>query len=299
MRTVGVVGAGVIGASVAHALVMSGLDAIVYDVSADALDRLEPAVRTADRMLRLRGPQATGPGSTQARARGQLVTATSMAGLASAGLVIENVTEDVDVKLAVHEQLDALLPPGTVVAVNTSAVPISRLALATAHPERMVGAHFMNPVALSEAVEVIRTPYTAPATLATLQELLAQLGKTAVVIGDSAGFVINRCLMMMINEAADLLDDVGASPADVDKLFRSCLGHRSGPLQTADLIGLDTVVRTLMVLAGYYGPARFTASPRLRRLVDTGHLGRKTGRGFYDYTPAGLPAPVPAGREHS
>jgi 3-hydroxybutyryl-CoA dehydrogenase len=284
LGTVGVVGAGVIGSSLTHALVTAGLNVIVHDVSGDALDRIEPTIKTIDRMLRLRGmTPGTGP-------RGRLSTTTALADVAGVDLLVENITEDIDLKLELHRQLDKLLPPDTVVAVNTSAVPISRLALATGHPGRVVGTHFMNPVALSEAVEVVRTPCVSPAAMDAVLALLTHLGKSAVVVADSAGFVINRCLMMMINEAADLLDDVESSPADVDRLFRSCLGHRSGPLQTADLIGIDTVVRTLAVLSDYYGPARFTASPRLRRMVDMGQLGRKSGRGFYDYAAGGRPA---------
>ncbi|KOG88073.1 3-hydroxyacyl-CoA dehydrogenase family protein [Streptomyces varsoviensis] len=272
---VGVVGAGVIGCSVAHAVARAGAPVTLYDNSPKALDSVADTLRTAERITRLRkGRAALAP-----------VTPTSdPRRLADCEVVIENVTEDIAVKERVHRELDAVLAPESVVAVNTSAVPITRLALATAHPGRVIGAHFMNPVALIDAVEVVRTAYAEPAALERLRSFLSLIGKRSVVVADAAGFVINRCLMMFVNEAADLHAAGVAGPEEIDQLFQDCLGHRSGPLRTADLIGLDTVVRTLEVLAHYYGPARFTPAPLLRQMVDAGRLGRKSGRGFYRYT---------------
>ncbi|MBM2620371.1 3-hydroxyacyl-CoA dehydrogenase family protein [Actinoplanes sp. LDG1-06] len=275
--SVGVVGAGVMGASLAQALVGRGFDTVLLDTDPAALRSAADAVAAADRLTRLRrGAPQTPPG--------QLTYASSTAALAGCRIVVENITEDPAAKEKVHRELDAVLAADTVVAVNTSAVPISGLALATEHPERVLGSHFMNPVALSEMVEVIRSPYTADWALDRMHDLIGALDKSAVVVGDVAGFVINRCLMMFVNEAAALLDDDVATPQQVDRLFRGCLGHRTGPLRTADVIGVDTIVRTLDVLAEHHGPDRFTPSARLRRMVADGHLGRKSGQGFYRYS---------------
>jgi 3-hydroxyacyl-CoA dehydrogenase len=276
-HAVGIVGAGVMGSSLAQALVDRGIDTVLHDSDPDALRAAADRVGDGDRVTRLRRGAPQGP-------KGRLEYATSLHELAGTRLVVENITEDPAAKEKVHRELDAVLGADTVVAVNTSAIPVTGLALATAHPGRVLGAHFMNPVALSSMVEVIRTPYTTPEALTALREVAGLLGKDTVVVNDVAGFVINRCLMMFVNEAAALLDDGVATPAQVDQLFRGCLGHRTGPLRTADLIGLDTVALTLDVLAEHHGPERFTPSARLRRMVQEGHLGRKSGKGFYHYS---------------
>lgn len=275
--TVGVVGGGVMGISLVQALVTAGIDTVLTDNDPDVLARAPARLSAAGRLARL----STVPA---AASRGHLELTKDLTDLHGCELVIENVVESQQVKEHVHQRLDAVLAEYAVVAVNTSAVPITGLAVATSHPERMVGAHFMNPVATSAMVEVVRTTYTARWALETLDRVLDLLGKTSVVVADAAGFVINRCLMMFISEAAALLDDQVATPQQVDQLFRGCLGHRTGPLRTADIIGIDTIVRTLDVLSAHYGPERFTAAPRLRHMVAEGRIGRKAGHGFYDYS---------------
>lgn len=276
IRTVGVVGAGVMGVSLAHALTAAGLDVVLHDTSPDALARAEGEVARASRLARLSLGRST-------RATGSLRLSSSLADVAGCALVVENVTEDAGLKSTVHRELDAILPGEAIVAVNTSAVPITEVALAGEHPGRVVGAHFMNPVATSSMVEVIRTEHTSDRAIDVLREVLDALGMEMVVVEDAAGFVINRCLMMFVNEAAALLDDGVASAAQVDRLFRGCLGHRTGPLRTADVIGIDTIVDTLRVLSDHYGPERFTPCTRLTAMVREGHLGRKSGQGFYNY----------------
>ncbi|WP_327004488.1 3-hydroxyacyl-CoA dehydrogenase family protein [Dactylosporangium sp. NBC_01737] len=276
---VGVVGAGVMGASLAQALTARGVATVLQDADPAALQEAAHRIAAGDRLARLTAGGSGGP----ADGPGRLSYVTATEELAHCALVIENVTEDARVKEALHDRLDRILDPGAVVAVNTSAIAVSGLALVTGHPERVVGAHFMNPVATSSMVEVIRTPYTAQWALDRLGALVRRLGKDSVVVADATGFVINRCLMMFINEAAAVLDDDVASPQQVDRLFRGCVGHRTGPLRTADIIGIDTIVHTLRVLTDAYGPERFTPSARLLRMVRDGHLGRKTGRGFYIY----------------
>jgi 3-hydroxyacyl-CoA dehydrogenase len=274
--TVGVVGGGVMGISLVQALLTAGIDTVLTDNDPGVLAGVPARLSAAERLARL----STGQGATR---RGNLTLPADITALAACDLVIENVVEHQEVKEQVHQRLDEVLDERAAVAVNTSAVPITGLALGTRRPERMVGAHFMNPVAASSMVEVIRTSYTAPWALETLSQVITLLGKQSVVVGDAAGFVINRCLMMFISEAAALLDDGVATPPQVDKIFRGCLGHRTGPLRTADIIGIDTVVRTLDVLSAHYGPERFSPAPRLRQMVADGHLGRKTGQGFYSY----------------
>ncbi|WP_329563899.1 3-hydroxyacyl-CoA dehydrogenase family protein [Kitasatospora sp. NBC_01266] len=285
--TLGIVGAGVIGSSLAQAVLDSGLDVVLHDNDPQALANAEQRMATERRMARL--------GGRRPAAEGTLTLATELSALAAADLVVENIVEDEAAKTEVHRRLDQVLAPRTVVAVNTSAVPVTSLALATDHPDRVLGAHFMNPVGLTTMVEAVRTPHTAPWAVEALRDLLARMGKSTVVVDDAPGFVINRCLMIFVNEAAALLDDGVASPLEVDRLFQGCLGHRSGPLRTADLIGVDTVVRTLEVLARQFGaegarrpegpqrPERFEPCARLRRMVADGHLGRKSGHGFFTY----------------
>lgn len=274
---VGIIGAGVMGLSLAHAVTAAGIAVVVVDTDDTARAAAETELRQQRRLARLAS------GREQTGAVGALRTSSDIDAVHDCRLVIENVTEDPEIKRAVHRDLDRVLQPDAVVAVNTSAVPISSIALGYADPSRVVGAHFMNPVATSSMVEVIRAETTSDHALDTLGALLQALDKSAVVVQDAAGFVINRCLMMFINEAADLVDQSVATVAQVDRLFRGCLGHRTGPLRTADLIGIDTIVDTLKVLADHYGPERFTPSVALVEMVRTGKLGRKTGAGFYDY----------------
>ncbi|GIG41812.1 3-hydroxyacyl-CoA dehydrogenase family protein [Cellulomonas phragmiteti] len=274
---VGVVGAGVMGVSLVHALLAAGLDVVLHDRDPGALDAAPGRVRSARRVARL------SRGRAGAEQEGALRVVGDLAELAGCGLVVENVTEDEQVKEQVHRDLDRVLDGRTVVAVNTSAVPITPLAVLGAHPDRVLGAHFMNPVATSQMVEVVRTAHTSDRALGVLTGVLDRLGIAMTVVEDVPGFVINRCLMMFVNEAAALLDDGVATPAQVDRLFRGCLGHRTGPLRTADVIGIDTIVDTLHVLAAHHGPERFTPSRRLVAMLEAGELGRKSGKGFYHY----------------
>ncbi|MEV0694515.1 3-hydroxyacyl-CoA dehydrogenase family protein [Streptomyces sp. NPDC050388] len=276
-QPVGVVGAGTIGVSVAHALARSGVPVVIHDVVPDARARVRSGMADLERLATLRrGKGASADVSVTA----------DLADLARTSLVVENVVEDPAVKVEVHTALGQVLPESTVVAVNTSAVPITTLGTALGDPRQAVGVHFMNPVALIDTVEVVSTPFTGEESLRTVKSLLRHMGKRPVVVEDRAGFVINRSLMLFVNEAIATLDDGVADARKVDQLFRGCLGHRSGPLQTADLIGLDTVRDTLLVLREHHGD-KFTPAPLLDRLVAEGRLGRKSGSGFYDYSRTG------------
>ncbi|MGW4685563.1 3-hydroxyacyl-CoA dehydrogenase family protein [Streptomyces sp. NPDC004244] len=273
--TLGVLGAGVIGSSVAHAAAAAGYTVTLVDSDAAALDTARAAVRRHRRLATLLGGEPAPAPDIRAT--------TDLAALAGVGLVVENTTESEAAKRALYPELEKVLAPGTTIAANTSAVPIGRLAEQLADPGRVVGVHFMNPVDRIDMVEVVRGRGTSDAAMQDVDLMLRRLGKKAVVVQDAPGFVINRVLMPVVNLAAAVVADGVATPSQVDDLFKGCLGHTSGPLRTADLIGIDTVVRTLEVLHDHYGTDEFATHPALRRMVDQGLLGTKSGRGFYSY----------------
>jgi len=275
--SVAVVGAGVIGTSVAYACLQSGYDVTLIDRPTKNWDSVQTAMRRHHRLNRLVRPGVEGA------AFPRLACSTDLADAANANLIVENVTETWEAKRDVYAGLRHAGADHTHIAVNTSAFPIDRLAKEAPDPARVIGVHFMNPVSAIDTVEVVRGPRTSDATLNTVLGFLARLGKRAIVVNDAPGFVINRILMVMVNQAAQIADEGVASATDIDLLFKGCLGHRMGPLRTADLIGIDTVVHTLDVLRDATGDPIFTPAARLLAMVDRGELGMKTGLGFYDY----------------
>ncbi|MEV0382598.1 3-hydroxyacyl-CoA dehydrogenase family protein [Nonomuraea sp. NPDC050643] len=277
---VGVVGAGEIGLGVAADLALNGFRVVLVDNDsarlAAAATNLVKVIRFAP-MLRPGFP--TGPASAVAA-----VTATAdPAELASCRFVVENVTERWQAKREAHRALDAVLPEDAVVAVNTSSIPISELASETVRAEHVIGMHFMNPPYLTSAVEVMRPAAASERTLGRVETLARLLRKKTIVVGDFPGFVSNRISHLFLNEAARVVAEHGVPPKIVDQVFRDCFGHRMGPLQTADLIGLDTVVDTLDRLREATGDPRFESCELLRSMVGEGRLGRKSTSGFYTY----------------
>lgn len=280
VNRVGVVGAGVIGRSVAQALAQSGIDVVLVDLTTAILDEARRSIGHAlksaalfDRTLR------AGHGAVLAR----IETTTDYDALAEAEFIIENTTEEWPVKEDVYRRLARSWRPGRVLAANTSAISIARIAAVTPDPSLVIGMHFMNPVPQKSVVEVIRSPVTSDDTAAAACALVEQLGKRAIVVGDSPGFVTNRVLMLTVNEAIAVVEEGVASARDVDAIFVGCFSHAMGPLATADLIGLDTILRSLNVLQESFNDAKFAARPLLRQMVASGRLGRKSGRGFFDY----------------
>lgn len=278
--TIGVVGAGTIGIGLAQNLADTGHRVTLVDIDGAAL---ELAVRQVGRGLRLSrfsgGASREPADSVLAR-----VTATTDYGqLAEADFVIENVTEDWQVKREVYHKLDDVCAADVVLAANTSCIPITRIAGETRRPSQVIGMHFMNPVPLKPTVELILADQTSPATVRRAQALLAQMGKGSIAVGDAPGFVANRVLMLAVNEAAYIVDEGVADASTVDQIFTSCVGHKMGLLETADLIGLDTVLRSIEVLHESFGGSKYRPCPLLRRLVEAGHLGMKTGQGFHSY----------------
>jgi 3-hydroxybutyryl-CoA dehydrogenase len=208
---------------------------------------------------------------------------TSFDDLDAVDFVIENVVEKWEVKEEVYRRLDAVCPEPCVFGVNTSAISITRVGSVTSRPSQVVGMHFMNPVPLKSMVEVIRGYHTSDDTLEKARTILAEMGKECIVVQDMPGFVSNRVLMLTVNEAIFLVQDGVAPAEDVDRLFKTCFGHKMGPLETGDLIGLDTILYSLEVLYESYNDDKYRPCPLLKKMVHAGLHGRKSGRGFYDY----------------
>ena len=278
---VAVVGAGTIGIGVVTDLVLHGMSAVVVDLSEDILQRARSEVLKNVRVAPLLSK--TLPRVTREQAENRMALTTRLEDAAACDFVIENVTEDWAIKRPVYEKLDRLVPPGVCFGANTSCLSITRIAGVTRRPANVVGVHLMNPVHLMPTVEVIRGLQTSDGAVDTLLALLSRLDKQAITVHDLPGFVSNRISHLFMNEAAFVLQDGLASPEQIDQIFKKCFGHRMGPLETADLIGLDTVMRSLDVLYESFQDPKYRCCPLLRKLVHAGHLGRKTGKGFHSY----------------
>jgi 3-hydroxybutyryl-CoA dehydrogenase len=280
MSTIGVVGAGTIGRGVAQSLAQNGFDVRLIDDRKSQLDSALSEIAKNLRMQRLFTGRDAGPATA---VLDRIEVGVDLDLLVDADFVVENVSENWNVKREVYPELDRVCRAGTQFGVNTSAVPITRLAALTGRADRVIGLHFMNPVPLMDTVEVIRGHFTSDETLEAALGLLAATGKTGIVVGDYSGFVSNRVLMLTINESIFCIQDQVSTAADIDRLFKGCFGHKMGPLETADLIGLDTILNSLTVMYDSYRDGKFRPAPLLRKLVDAGLLGRKTGAGFYTY----------------
>jgi len=278
---IGVVGAGNIGIGVVTDLVLHGLCTVVVDVSDEILQRAQAAVLNNVRCVPLLSK--TLPRITRDEALHRMVLTTKLQDVASCDFVIENVTEDWNIKQRLYEELDRVSPPDVCFGANTSCISITQIGGATRRSAQVIGVHLMNPVHLKPTVEVIRGFHTSERTLDTLLQLFAVLHKEAIVVNDLPGFVSNRISHVFMNEAAFVLQDNVATAEQIDMIFKQCFGHKMGPLETADLIGLDTVVRSLDVLYESFKDPKYRCCPLLRKLVHAGHLGRKTAKGFHAY----------------
>jgi len=280
-KRVGVLGAGNIGIGVVTDLVLHGISTVVVDVSREILQRAQAEVLKNIRFAPLLSK--TLPKVTKEEALQRMTLTTEIAQVASCDFVIENVTEDWSIKKSVYEELERAVPAGVRFGANTSCISITQIGSATRRPADVVGLHLMNPVHLKPTVEVIRGFHTSDAALDTLGALLSRLGKEAVVVQDLPGFVSNRISHLFMNEAAFVLQDGVSTAENIDTIFKKCFGHRMGPLETADLIGLDTVMRSLDVLYESFQDSKYRCCPLLRKFVHAGNLGRKSGKGFYVY----------------
>ena len=281
IESVGVLGVGNIGTEVVTDLVLHGIKVVAFDLTKEILERAKTKVLKNIRFAPLLFKSA--PRVSKDNALKQMHFTTSFADLSSCEFIIENVTEDWHVKKVVYEKLDRVMPSKVCFGANTSCISITKIGSVTERPANVVGIHFMNPVHAQPTVEVIRGYHTSDQTLACLNQLFSQLNKEAIIVEDLPGFVSNRISHLFMNEAAFVLQDNVAPAEKIDAIFRKCFGHKMGPLETADLIGLDTVMHSLDVLYESYHDAKYRCSPLLRKLVHAGNLGRKTGKGFYSY----------------
>ena len=279
--TVGVIGAGTIGTGVVTDLVLHGLNAIVVDISDAALKRAQDEVLKNIRFAPMFSK--TLPRVSRDDALKRMTFTRELRDLAPCEFVIENVPEKWEIKRPIYEQLDAFMPAAACFGVNTSCIPIARVAAVTRRPAQVIGLHAMNPVHLMPTVEVIRSPHTSDDTTSKLLALFAQLGKRAIIVNDSPGFVSNRISHLFMNEATAVLQDGVSTAENIDQIFKQCFGHKMGPLETADLIGLDTVANSLDVLFDEFKDAKYRVCPLLRQMVAAGKLGKKSGEGFYKY----------------
>jgi 3-hydroxybutyryl-CoA dehydrogenase len=280
IRSIGVVGAGTMGHGIAQVAAQSGYDVVLVDAAPQALERGVAQVGKSLEKLVGKG-KLTAEQREQALAR--LRPESSLAALEGADLVVEAVVEKLEVKRAVLAELDKICPPRTILATNTSSISITKLAAATARPEKVIGMHFMNPVPLMQLIEVIRGLATSQETYDAVEAASRAMGKTPVEVHDAPGFVSNRVLMPMINEAVYCLyEGVGKAEA-IDGVMKMGMNHPMGPLALADLIGLDVCLDILRVLHEGFGDPKYRPCPLLVKMVDAGRLGRKSGRGFYDY----------------
>lgn len=278
---IGVIGAGIMGAGVAQVLAQAGYKVTLVDLSREALDRANARIKKGLRLQALFGKGESKAGSVEIL--NSILFSTEYRHLEEASFVIENVSERLEIKRDVYQHLDRLCRADCIFASNTSAIPITRIASFTNRPDKVLGMHFMNPAALKQTVELIKGAHTSDETIGAAMALLQKLGRECIIVGDSPGFVINRVLMPTINEAIYLVQEQVSSVEDIDRIFKACLGHKMGPLETADLIGLDTILSSIEILFESFGDSKYRPCPLLRKMVDAGLLGCKSGQGFYSY----------------
>ncbi|HEX7182923.1 MAG TPA: 3-hydroxybutyryl-CoA dehydrogenase [Thermoanaerobaculia bacterium] len=280
IRRIGVVGAGTMGHGIAQVAAQSGYDVVLVDVVPQALERGVTQVGKSLEKLVGKGKLSA---EDREKALARLRPEQRLEALAEADLVVEAVVERLEVKQSVLAELDRICPPQAILATNTSSISITRLAAATSRPDKVIGMHFMNPVPLMQLVEVIRGLATSQETYDAVEAASRAMGKTPVEVHDAPGFVSNRVLMPMINEAVFCLyEGVGKAEA-IDEVMKLGMNHPMGPLALADLIGLDVCLDILRVLHEGFGDPKYRPCPLLVKMVDAGHLGRKSGRGFYEY----------------
>jgi len=280
MQTVAVLGAGQMGSGIAHVLAQQEIDVVLFDI---AEDQLTKALAGIEKNLERQAKKGQLESADIPAILGRIRTTGVMDDLAQCDMAIEAVTEREALKLEIFRKLDIIVKKGAILASNTSSIPITRIAAVTGRPDKVIGMHFMNPVPVMQLVEVIRGLATSDETFDATTALVARLGKETAVSADYPGFIVNRILMPMINEAAFALFEGIASAEDIDKGMKLGTNQPMGPLTLADFIGLDTCLAIMNVLFEGFKDTKYRPCPLLVKMVEAGYLGRKTGRGFYRY----------------
>ncbi len=280
IKTVGVLGAGQMGNGIAHVFAQYGYGVVLFDIAAN---QLEKARSTIGQNLERQAKKGAIPESLIGETLGRIRTTVEMADLADVDFAVEAVTEHETLKLEIFRKLDSIVKPGSILASNTSSIPITKIAAVTTRPDRVIGMHFMNPVPVMKLVEVIRGHATSDDTFAVTSGLVARLEKEMAVSQDYPGFIVNRILIPMINEAVFALYEGIATVEDIDKGMKLGTNQPMGPLTLADFIGLDTVLAIANVLYDGFKDPKYRPCPLLVKMVNAGYLGRKSGRGFYIY----------------